>query len=162
MSFEQCLSIGLTPPKYQDLRGDQFPRVELEGNAGTVRVVAGEFADARGAASTFSPINAWDLKLNTDTSVELKVPAGHTTVLVAQSGRLTVNGSSMTAVELALFERKGDSIQIQTETNSRVLILTGEPLGEPVVGQGPFVMNTREEIHKAIQDYQVGKMGQLV
>ena len=94
-------------------------------------------------------------------SVELKIPAGHTTVLVAQSGRVTVNETSMKAVELALFERPGDSIQIQTETDARALILTGEPLGEPVVGQGPFVMNTREEIRKAIQDYKSGKMGHL-
>ncbi len=150
-----------TAPKYQDLRDDQFPRTKLDGGAGTVRVIAGEFADARGTANTFSPINVWDLKLNADADVELKVPASHTTVLVAQSGRLTVNGSSMNAVELALFEREGDCIQIQTATDARVLILTGEPLGEPVVGQGPFVMNTRDEIHKAIQDYQTGKMGQL-
>jgi quercetin 2,3-dioxygenase len=151
-----------TPPKYQDLRDNQFPRVELDGRAGAVRVIAGDFASARGAASTFSPINAWDLRLNADAKVELKVPVGHTTVLIAQSGSVTVNKSPMRAVELALFEREGDSITIQTETVSRMLVLTGEPLGEPVVGQGPFVMNTREEIQEAIQEYQLGKMGQLV
>lgn len=151
-----------SPPKYQDLRDDQFPRAELDGGAGTVRVIAGEFADTRGAASTFSPINVWDLKLNADAGFELKVPAGHTTVLVAPSGKMTVNQAAMKAVELALFERDGDSIQIQTDTDARVLILTGEPLGEPIVGQGPFVMNTRDEIQKAIQDYQKGKMGHLV
>ncbi len=150
-----------SPPKYQDLRDEQFPRVNLDSGAGTVRVIAGEFASVRGAASTFSPVNVWDLNLNADTSVELKVPAGHTTVLVAQSGRVTVNESSLKAVELALFERSGGTIQIQSETDARVLILTGEPFGEPVVGHGPFVMNTREEIHKAIQDYQSGKMGRL-
>ncbi len=150
-----------TPPKYQDLRDDQFPRVELDRGAGTARVIAGQFADARGAASTFSPINVWDLQLNANATVELKVPAGHTTVLIAQSGSVTVNESPMKAVELALFERDGDSIQVQTESESRVLILTGEPLGEPVVGQGPFVMNSRDEIHQAIQDYQAGKMGHL-
>ncbi len=148
-----------TPPKYQDLRDNQFPRVELGGNAGTVRVIAGEFAGSRGAASTFSPINAWDLQLKAGAGIDLKVPAGHTTVLIAQSGNVTVNQTPMKAVELALFEREGDSITIQTETESRVLMLTGEPLGEPVVGQGPFVMNTREEIREAIQDYQAGKMG---
>lgn len=150
-----------SPPKYQDLRDNQFPRVGLGGNAGTVRVIAGKFADALGAASTFSPINAWDLQLNANSFVDLKVPEGHTTVLVAQAGKLTANGSKMKAVELALFERDGDSIQIETETVSRALILTGAPLDEPVVGQGPFVMNTREEIHEAIREYQMGKMGQL-
>jgi quercetin 2,3-dioxygenase len=151
-----------TPPKYQDLRDNQFPRVKLDHGAGTVRVIAGRYADARGAASTFSPINAWDLTLKADANIELKVPVGHTTVLIAQSGSLAVNETPMKAVELALFERQGDSIKIQTETVSRVLILTGEPLGEPVVGHGPFVMNTREEIHEAIRDFQTGKMGQLV
>ncbi len=151
-----------TPAKYQDLRDDQFPRVELDDGAGTARVIAGELADARGAATTFSPINVWDMRLNADADIELKVPAGHTTVLIAQSGSVNVNETPMKAVELALFEREGDLIKIQTETDSQVLILTGEPLGEPVVGQGPFVMNTREEISQAIQDYQSGKMGPLV
>lgn len=151
-----------SPPKYQDLRDSQFPRVELEGGAGTARIIAGQFANARGPASTFTPINAWDLQLRANATVELKVPNGHTTVLIAQSGKMTVNESPMKAVELALFDRDGDSITIQSATESRALVLTGEPLGEPVVGQGPFVMNTRQEIHEAIRDYQEGKMGQLV
>jgi quercetin 2,3-dioxygenase len=151
-----------SPAKYQDLRDEQFPRVGLDGGAGTVRVIAGEFAGARGAASTFSPMNVWDLKLNANTIVELKISAGHTTILVAQSGRVTVGETSMKAVEMALFERSGDSVQMKAETDARMLMLTGEPLGEPIVGYGPFVMNTREEIQKAIQDYQSGKMGQLV
>ena len=150
-----------TPPKYQDLRNAQFPRVELEGGAGTARVIAGQFTTTCGLASTFSPINVWDLQLIADADVELKVPAGHTTVLIAQSGNMTVNGSPMNAVELALFERDGDSIRIQTAMESRVLVLTGEPLGEPVVGQGPFVMNSREEIQEAIRDFQAGKLGNL-
>ena len=150
-----------TPPKYQDLRDDQFQRVELDDGAGTVRVIAGQFGAARGAASTFSPLNAWDLQLKADTSVTFKVPVGHTTVLIAQSGSVIVNESPMKPVELALFNRDGELIKIVSDTDSRVLILSGEPLGEPVVGQGPFVMNTREEIREAIQDYQSGKMGHL-
>ena len=150
-----------TPPKYQDLRDDQFPRVQLDDDAGTVRVIAGDFADVRGAASTFSSINVWDLQLKASANVELKVPVGHTTVLVAQKGSLSVNDTALKAVELALFERDGNSIKIQTETESQVLILTGQPLDEPIVGQGPFVMNSREEIVEAIRDYQSGKMGHL-
>lgn len=149
------------PPKYQDLRDEQFPRVQLDDNAGTARVIAGEFGSARGAANTFSPINIWDLQLEANAKVDLSVPEGHTTVLITQSGSACVNQSPMKAVELALFEREGESIAIQTESESRVLILTGEPLGEPVVGQGPFVMNTPEEIRLAIQDYKAGKMGHL-
>ncbi|WP_145210830.1 pirin family protein [Planctomycetes bacterium TBK1r] len=150
-----------TPPKYQDLRDDQFPRVEIGDGAGTARVIAGRFGETDGPASTFSPINVWDLQLKAGKHATLNVPAGHTTILTAQSGSLSVNETPMKAVELALFEREGDSITIESETDSRVLVLTGQPLGEPVVGQGPFVMNSREEIHDAIRDYQAGKMGQL-
>ncbi len=150
-----------TPPKYQDLRDSQIPRVKLDDDAGTARVIAGQFGDAHGAASTFSPINVWDLQLNAGRRTTIKVPAGHTTVLIAQSGRVSVNESPMMAVELALFDRDGDCITIDSETDSQLLVITGQPLGEPVVGQGPFVMNSREEIRDAIQDYQAGKMGRL-
>ncbi|MEQ1828592.1 MAG: pirin family protein [Pirellula sp.] len=150
-----------SPPKYQDLHDHQFPRVAIAEGQGSARVIAGQFADASGPASTFSPINVWDVQLNGNATVELTVPVGHTAILIAQSGSMTVNKSAMKPVELALFERDGDAIKIQTETTSRILILTGEPLGEPVVGHGPFVMNTREEIHAAIRDYQAGKMGNL-
>jgi redox-sensitive bicupin YhaK (pirin superfamily) len=151
----------LAPPKYQDLRDEQFPRVELDGDAGTARVIAGQFLDAGGAASTFSPINVWDLQLKSAARVALNVPGGHTTVLIAQSGSVEVNNTPLKAVELALFDREGDLITIDSKTETRILVLTGEPLGEPVVGQGPFVMNSREEIHQAIRDYQAGKMGHL-
>ncbi len=150
-----------TPAKYQDLRDNQFPRVQLNDGAGTARVIAGDFNGTKGQASTFSPINVWDLQLAAGKSATLKVPVGHTTSLIVQKGNAAVNESPMKAVELALFDRDGDSITIDSETETQVLVLTGEPLDEPVVGQGPFVMNTREEIHDAIRDYQAGKMGQL-
>jgi len=149
------------PPKYQDLRDNQFPRVELQDAAGTARVIAGQFEDALGAASTFSPINVWDIQLKAGKITTLKIPDGHTTVLIVQSGNATVNETPMKPVELALFDREGDSIAIDSETDAQILVLTGEPLEEPVVGKGPFVMNTREEIHDAIRDYQAGKMGNL-
>ncbi len=151
-----------SPPTYQDLRDDQFPRVELDGRAGTARVIAGQLGAARGPARTFTPINLWDLQLKKSIAINLIVPIGHTTVLIVQRGAITANDASMRAIELAPFDREGDtSIKVSSEAESRVLLLTGEPLGEPVVGQGPFVMNTREEIHQAIQDYKAGKMGQL-
>ncbi|EMB13262.1 pirin family protein [Rhodopirellula europaea] len=149
------------PPKYQDLRDDQFPRVVLPDDAGTVRVIAGELGDAKGPASTFSPINLWDVQLTGKAATTLTVPSGHTCVVIVQRGKVQVNESSIQAVELALLERSGDSVVLEAKSESRVLLMTGEPLGEPVVGQGPFVMNTREEIRAAIADYQAGKMGRL-
>ncbi|WP_286763709.1 MULTISPECIES: pirin family protein [Rhodopirellula] len=149
------------PPKYQDLRDDQFPRVVLPDDAGTVRVIAGQFGDAEGPASTFSPINLWDVQLTGKAATTLTVPSGHTCVVIVQRGKVQVNESSIQAVELALLERSGDAVVLEAKSESRVLLMTGEPLGEPVVGQGPFVMNTREEIRAAIADYQAGKMGHL-
>jgi hypothetical protein len=151
----------IAPPKYQDLRDDQFPRVVLPDDAGTVRVIAGQFGDAEGPASTFSPINLWDIQLTGKAATALTVPSGHTCVAIVQKGKVHVNESSIQAVELALLERSGDSVVLEAKSESRVLLMTGEPLGEPVVGQGPFVMNTREEIRAAIADYQAGEMGHL-
>ena len=148
-------------PKYQDLRDDQFPRMILPNNAGTVRVIAGEFMGQTGPASTFTPINVWDLQLANQAKAEIGVLTGHTCVFVVQHGRVTINGESAKAVELIQFERAGNIIAIGSESASRILALTGEPIGEPVVGQGPFVMNTREEIRQAMSDYQAGKMGHL-
>ena len=150
-----------TPPKYQDLRDDQFPRVSLPNEAGLVRVIAGEFLDAQGPASTFTEINVWDLQLNADGDCELRIPAGHTAVMIVQTGKLTINDEPVKAVELVQFERAGESVKLHAQTASRVLVLTGEPLNEPISGQGPFVMNTREEIQQAVLDYQAGKMGSL-
>lgn len=150
-----------TPAKYQDLRDAQFPRVALEDGSGEVRVVAGEFQGARGPASTFTPINVWDMQVHRNASTTLTVPAGHTCLLVVRSGSLAVNQHPLNAVELAQFEREGTTLAIHAEQNAHALLLTGEPIGEPVVGQGPFVMNTREEISQAIQDYHDGRFGSL-
>ena len=152
----------LTHPKYQDLRDNQFPRVALSDDAGEVRVIAGSFQDVDGPASTFTPINVWDVRLSAGSSTELIVPAGHTCVLVLQQGRMSVNEKNLEPVQLVLMDRSGSIIELQSKSASRALLVTGEPLNEPVAGQGPFVMNTREQIRQAIQDYQTGKMGRLV
>jgi redox-sensitive bicupin YhaK (pirin superfamily) len=150
-----------SPPKYQDLRDEQFPRVPLPNQAGTVRVIAGEFRGQTGPANTFTPINAWDLQLAADGKAEIQVPEGHTCVFIVQQGSVTINGEAAQAIELIQFEREGSCVTLQAKSTSRILALTGSPLGEPVAGEGPFVMNTREEIKQAIRDYRAGKMGHL-
>ena len=150
-----------SPPRYQDLRDKQIPRVTLGNDAGLVKVIAGEFIKVHGPAKTFTPINVWDLQLNGGSPTDMTVPDGHTCLVIIQNGSVTVNENPMKSVELALLERNGDSIRIEAQMDSRILILTGEPLNEPVFGQGPFVMNSPEEIHQAILDYQAGKMGVL-
>lgn len=149
-----------SPPKYQDLRDNQFPRIEIP-DGGVVRVIAGELQGVRGPASTFTPINVWDLQLPGGSQFEAHLPEGHTALAIVQTGQVTVNNQSAQAVELVQFAREGEFIQLQAATPSRILVLTGQPIEEPVYGQGPFVMNTREEIQQAMADYQAGKMGSL-
>lgn len=153
----------MSAPRYQAIVDADIPVVALANDAGTVRVIAGQLLGAAGPAKTFTPINAWDLQLNANGSVELPIPAGHTSILIAQTGSVTVNETRVESGELVLFERQkeNDSVGVVAESDARVLVLTGEPLNEPVVGRGPFVMNTREEISQAIRDYQAGRMGQL-
>lgn len=150
-----------SPPKYQDLLSAKIPSLSLPSDSGTARVIAGELLATKGPASTFTPINIWDVQLASGSNTELSIPPGHTSLLVVQSGTVSANDESVTAVEMVVFDRDGDRVRLTSETASRMLVLTGEPIGEPIVGQGPFVMNTREEIQQAIQDYQAGKMGHL-
>lgn len=150
------------PPKYQDLRDNQIPRVQLDDNAGELRVIAGDFNGTKGPASTFTPMNVWDLQLRAASVSRLSVPEGHTCILIVQKGGVSVSETRLKEVELVQFERPGSFIELKVETDSQVLILTGEPLNEPIVGQGPFVMNTREEIMQSMKEFQSGKMGALV
>ena len=152
----------MAPPRYQSILGSQIPTVALPDARGTVRVIAGEFAGATGPAKTFTPIQVWDLRLATDQPTDLAVPDGHTTALVVLRGAVRVNGSeAIGAAEVGLFDRKGTSVRIDSAKDATALLLSGEPIDEPIVGQGPFVMNTPQEIRRAIVDYQSGRMGRL-
>ena len=151
----------MTPPKYQGILDAEVPRVGLAGEAGTARIIAGDFQGTRGAANTFTPINVWDLQLIAEAECILEIPERHTSLLVVQLGTIEVGGESVGSGELVLLGREGTRVTLHSVAASRVLVLTGEPLGEPVVGQGPFVMNSRDEIRQAIHDYQSGRMGHL-
>lgn len=148
-------------PAYQGITATQIPHVTLPDAAGTVRVIAGELQGVAGPARSFSPINLWDLRLAAGRPVRLSVPAGHTTALFVLKGALRVDGSDTVVgeAELAVLEREGDTLQIEAVADATVLLLGGEPLNEPVVGQGPFVMNTPAEIRQAFVDYQSGQFG---
>lgn len=151
----------MSPPRYQEIQAATIPSLEIAGGTGSLRVIAGEYAGTRGPARTVTPVNLWDMQLSSGSTFELPLPAGHSAMIVVQKGRLLVNGETLVAVQLAQLGREGDSITLQAEMNVQALVLTGEPLNEPVVGHGPFVMNTREEISQAIRDFQEGKMGKL-
>lgn len=150
----------MAPPRYQGILSSQIPVVNLPDSAGTVRVIAGEFAGAKGPAHTFTPIHIWDLRLVSNHRTDLDLPEGYTTVIAVLKGALRVNDSEAIQVaEVGLFDRAGQRISIECVENSTVLLLCGEPIDEPIVGQGPFVMNTAQEIQQAIADFMSGKMG---
>lgn len=152
----------MSPPRYQGILNDQIPSVNLPGGHGVVRVIAGEFAGSRGPAKTFTPIHVWDLRLASDQRTDLELPNGYTTALVVLKGSVRVNGSeAIEEAEVGLFDRAGKSICIDCAKDATALLLCGEPIDEPIVGYGPFVMNTSQEISQAIVDYQSGKMGHL-
>ncbi|HXU75334.1 MAG TPA: pirin family protein [Methylomirabilota bacterium] len=154
------------PPGYQTLLNGQIPSVAVPQDAGAVRVIAGDYAGRKGAAKTFTPINLWDVTLRAGKSVELPLPDGHTTTFLVLSGEVAVNGETedrKTAREgdLAIFARAGEGISLTAKSDARLLVMGGEPIAEPIVGHGPFVMNSRAEIQRAFEDYQLGKMGEL-
>lgn len=148
-------------PKYQPILNQDIPVVQLPDNSGTVRVIAGNFAGAQGAASTYSPVNLWDIALNAGKSVELTVPEGHNAMLFVRHGKIAMEGAVIGAADLVLLERDGISIKLQAQEESSILLMGGEPIAEPIVASGPFVMNTEQEIRLAMMDYQSGRMGQL-
>ncbi len=151
----------MASPRYQSILSAQIPSVSLPGG-GVVRVIAGEFAGLRGPAKTFTPIHVWDLRLGSAQKIDLEVSVGHTTILVVLKGTVRVNESeAIKEAEIGLFDRVGTSIHIDCIKDATVLLLSGEPINETVVGQGPFVMNSLQEIRQAIVDYHSGKMGHL-
>ena len=152
----------LAPPRYQGITNGQIPTVNLPGGQGTVRVIAGEVGGAKGPAQTFTPIIVGDLCFAADQRTDLPLPDGYTTALVLLKGALRVNGSEeITTAEVGLFDRAGKSVSIECVQDATALLLCGAPIEEPIVGQGPFVMNTAQEIRQAMIDYQSGNMGHL-
>jgi redox-sensitive bicupin YhaK (pirin superfamily) len=148
-------------PRYQSILKEDIPVVVLPDDAGSVRVIAGEFDGNRGPAKTFTPINLWDIHLKSGKSAKLFVEDGHTTALLICRGSIQIDGRSAAEGALVNFDREGTDVVLQASADSHVMLMSGEPLQEPIVGQGPFVMNTQAEIRQAFQDFQQGAMGSL-
>ncbi|HEY1071552.1 pirin family protein [Brevundimonas sp.] len=153
----------MTRPGYQSILNADIPSVVLPDDAGTARIIAGQFgADAKGPASTFTPINVWDVRLNRDAETTLNLPEGHTAIVVVLSGHVTVNGDQPAgSAEALLLDRQGDSVTLSADADAVLLILTGEPIDEPIVGYGPFVMNSEDEIRQAVTDFNSGRFGDI-
>ena len=152
----------MVPPRYQSISSDSIPQLELPHQAGNLRVIAGEYAGKKGPANTYSPVNVWDLRLSSDKPIDIRVEDGYTTLLVVLRGTLTTNSSeSVGEAEVVMYAREGNSILIDSAKDVTALLLCGKPLEEPIVGYGPFVMNTTLEIHDAMDDYKNGRLGVL-
>jgi len=148
-------------PRYQTLLNQDIPAVDLPDNAGRLRVIAGDYDGHRGPARTFTPINVWDLQLRQG-GASLDVPEGHTLGLVILRGTVLINGDEIAReAQFVMLDRTGGAVTIEANNDVSILVLSGEPLGEPVVMHGPFVMNTAEEIRQAMADYQTGHFGAI-
>jgi len=153
----------MSAPGYQTLLDADIPAVALPAQAGQLRVIAGEFAGNRGPARTFTPIDVWDIRLNAGHPVRLEAHDGHTLALVVLRGTVKVNGETVAREgQLVHFDRAGTEVEIEADGEAGVLWLSGEPIDEPVVAYGPFVMNTEQEIHEAVADFNSGRFGKLV
>lgn len=148
--------------KYQTLPKSDIPVVPLPEDAGNARVIAGEYNGNKGPAQTFTPINLWDINLRAGKTIELPVPDGHTTAFLVLKGAMDVNRQKKAGEgDLAIFERSGNSIEIKTKTDCQLLLMDGQPIDEPIVGYGPFVMNSEKEIKQAFEEFQLGRMGEI-
>lgn len=149
-------------PGYQTLLAADIPSVTLPEGGGSLRVIAGTYDGAEGPARTFTPINIWDLRLVAGKRIALDAPEGHTLSVLVLAGTVEVNGAEVArAGQTVLLAREGGGVTIEANGTAKVLVLTGEPIDEPVVAHGPFVMNTVEEIRQAMTDFQAGRFGRI-
>jgi len=153
-------SSKMSPPSYQELESANIPEIKIEG--GKVRVIAGEFQGIQGPAITQTSLHIWDLELEENSPLELSVRDGNSAILLIRSGEAEINEKELLkSGELAIFDHKKAGIHLKSKSPLQALVLSGEPIEEPVVGYGPFVMNTEQEIFQAVQDYRNGKLGKL-
>ena len=144
-------------PAYQTLLSADIPVIPLPNNAGTLRVIAGQYMEKHGPARSFTPINMFDMRLNTHSQADIHIPDGHHGFIFLLRGEITINGATdITGPALIQLTDHGDMVGLQSKTESVVLVLSGEPINEPVTGHGPFVMNTQDEIRQAFIDYRDG------
>ena len=152
----------MTPPRYQSFEKGDFPIIDHGNHEITVKVIAGNFSTVTSPVKTFSPINMYELNGPSSSQLEIQLPVGSNTLVFQLSGKSSIGDRQIEKGNLAILSKSGDSFKLELLEESKVMILNGEPLGEPVAAYGPFVMNTRQELMEAFKDFQAGKMGQLV
>ena len=152
----------MAAPGYQNITNADIPVVPLASEAGTVRVIAGEFGGQRGPARTHTPMDVWDLRLTRDRNATLDFAEGHTVAMVVLRGTVLFNGSQVAREgQMVLFDRSAGQVELEANADATVLVLAGEPIDEPIAGYGPFVMNTQEELAQAMDDFRSGRFGRI-
>ncbi|QSA97869.1 pirin family protein [Methylococcus sp. EFPC2] len=152
----------MTAPGYQAILARDIPTVDLPGGAGALRVIAGEYGGHAGPARTFSPMQLWDIRLTQGGTLELALPEGWNAALIVLHGTISVNdGTVAREAQMVVLDQAGDGLIVEVSNDASVLLLSGEPINEPIAGYGPFVMNSREEIEQAIADFNGGRFGRM-
>ncbi len=152
----------MSKPKYQGLTHEQINKFQLPNNGGIVEVIAGQYQDVKGSASTFTPVNLLNVKLNKGAITNFSFPANYNTALIVVEGSVKINETELVPTNnFVVFQNNAEDFTVEASENAVVLVLSGEPINEPIAAQGPFVMNTRAEIIQAIEDYNMGKFGYI-
>ena len=152
----------MTTPKYQNLNNKDLSKVELENNTGSIDIIAGEYEDHKGPAASFSPLSLFNVKLKKGKGTSFSFNENHNTGLLIIKGSVTVNNSEKAPTNhFVLFKNKGKEFTLRADEDATILVLSGEPIDEPIASYGPFVMNTNEEIKQTIDDFNNGKFGYL-
>lgn len=151
----------MTKPKYQGLSNNEINKHKLPNDNGVIEVIAGEYKGTSGAATTFTPVNLFNTKLKKDASATFNFPENYNTALLVIEGSISVNNKNVPTDHFLLFSNEGEEFTIKALENAVVLILSGEPINEPIVARGPFVMNTQQEVIQAMNDVNMGKFGYL-
>lgn len=152
----------MSKPKYQGIRHDEINKFQLPDNNGVIEIIAGEYKGVKGTASTFTNIHLLNARLNQDAKADFSFPPSYNTALLVIEGKIKINGTEIVPVDhFVLFENAGEDFFIEALEKAVVLILSGEPINEPIAAHGPFVMNTKQEIMQAFEDVSNGKFGHL-
>lgn len=151
----------MTAPKYQEIAHASIPKIDLDNNAGQIELIAGEINGVKGIASTFTPIDLYNVKLAKNGRTTLNFKPGYHTGFVVIEGELKLNGEVLATEDQFVYVDQIDSLEVEATTASIILVLSGEPINEPIAQYGPFLMNKPEEIQQAIADYNTGKFGHL-
>jgi redox-sensitive bicupin YhaK (pirin superfamily) len=148
----------LTPPKYQPILKEDIKTVQMNDDSGSIRIIAGNFDKVQGPATTFTPIDVWDISIKK--LMKFSIPEEKTTIIFVRKGSVKICGEHVIqSPNIVLLSSKGEGITLEpmTDDETFVLLLSGDPINEPIAARGPFVMNTEKEIYQAMSDFQSGK-----